>query len=57
MLAKIDQEVQKLVREVGERTKAAMQAGFTIDEKTSPHDLVTTVDNKMSRSLIDASGN
>ncbi|EHS84686.1 Putative inositol-phosphate phosphatase [Limosilactobacillus gastricus PS3] len=46
MLAEIDQQIQTLIREVGERTKAAMQADFTIDEKTSPHDLVTTVDKQ-----------
>lgn len=43
-LSALDETIQNLMYEVGERTKAAMTKELQIDEKTSPHDLVTDVD-------------
>ncbi|MCQ2569366.1 MAG: inositol monophosphatase family protein [Limosilactobacillus sp.] len=43
-LSALDETIQNLMYEVGERTKAAMTKKLQIDEKTSPHDLVTDVD-------------
>lgn len=48
-LTTLDQEVQTLIRNVSEKTASEVNASFTVDEKTSYKDLVTTVDKRNER--------